>query len=446
MMAVTTETLFGTASATARPLPRGLGAGRTVLAGGLVIAAFFGVFGTWAAVAPLESAAIAQGVVSVDGRRKTVQHLEGGLVSEILVDEGAVVEAGQPLVRLDVTQTRAMLGRLRNQFNATAALIARLEAERDSADRIAFPDWMSDDDPAVASVMAGQRTIFEARRTSLSNQQAILGQRAAELREEIAGLEAAIATQDRQLALIQEEIGGVARLVDQGLERRPRLLELQRGAAEIEGFRAQNQGDIARARQNIGEAELQAVEVATERMGEVVEDLRDAETQSGDLEEQIGAAEDVLRRTDIVAPVAGTVVNLRLFTPGAVIQPGDKLMDIVPSGEPFVIEARVEPTDIDVVHPGLPAQVRFSAFNHGSTPTFEGEVRQVSADRLVDERTGQPYYMAQVTVAAGEVGGDGLTLYPGMPAEVMIVTGQHTTLEYLLKPIRNTLSRGLREG
>jgi HlyD family type I secretion membrane fusion protein len=419
--------------------------GSTIVAGLLLLAAFFCGFGFWAALAPLESAAIASGIIGVDGRRKTVQHLEGGIVAEILVDEGSVVAAGDPLVRLDDTQTRATLERLRAQLYAAAAVKARLITERDALDQIDFPSWLQDEaarDSEVAGTLAGQQRIFAAQRQTLASRSAILRQRIAQLHEEIAGLEAEIGAQDEQRKLIAEEIIGVRGLLAKGLERKPRLLELQRRAAEIDGARAQNRARIARAEQAIGEAKLEIEDLSTEHLHEVVRELGELETVLNDLRERIGAAEDVLRRTEVIAPVSGTVVDLRLFTTGGVIGPGDPILDLVPSEEALLVEAYVDPNDIDVVHPGLSAQVRLTAFNYRTTPTFSGIVHQVSADRLTNEQTGQAYYLARVALDEEASHSE---LYPGMPAEVMIVTGERTMLEYLLKPITATLHRALRE-
>ncbi|MBI4183886.1 MAG: HlyD family type I secretion periplasmic adaptor subunit [Proteobacteria bacterium] len=420
-----------------------------ILAGAAVIGLFFGAFGLWAGVAPLETATIAPGQVIVGGNRKTVQHFEGGIIDQILVSEGAGVEAGQVLIVLDETQPRAAYEMLSGRLRAASALEARLLAERDGRAAIAFPDWLVRlaQDPAVAEAMAGQRRIFEARREAIRNQIGILRQRIAQYREEITGLKAEIAAQNTQLRLAQEEHDGVKELVDKGLERKPRLLRLEREQAEISGALARNQAAIARAQQNIAEAELRIVDIGTTTLNEAVKDLRDAQADIFDLSERLRTAQDVLNRTLVVAPLSGTVVNLRVFTAGGVIAPGEKLMDIVPSEDELLIEARVEPVDIDVVHAGMRARVRLTSFSQRNFTPIEGEVVSISADRVVDERSGQSYYRARVRLTEDPATVlNGASLYPGMPAEVSILLGERTLLGYLSYPLVRTLHRALREG
>ena len=415
----------------------GLGIGWTVTVGLVVIAAFFGGLGRWATVSTLESAAIAPGVVSVASNRKTVQHLEGGIIGKILVRDGDEVTAGQVLFRLDDTQPRATLDLMRGRQRAAAALEARLVAERDGHDEITFPDWLltDRDDPKVAAVIDGETSIFDARRVTLASQIAVLGQRVAQVDEEIIGLGGQIAAEDVQLLLIAEEKHAVLVLVEKGLERKPRLLALQRRESEIVGSRSGNVAQIARVKQNIGEAHLRISELDTARINEVGEQLRAAQNELFDLAERIHAAEDILRRTAILAIQDGTVVNLQVHTPGGVIAPGAPLLDIVPSDDALIIEARVDPRDIDVVHWGLPARVHLTAFNQRSATPMNGRVLSVSADNIIDERTGQAYYLARIKLDKDPAeAGNGVSLYPGMQAEVMIVSGARTVLDYLLAP------------
>lgn len=425
-----------------------LGAAPTIGVGLLVLFLFFGVFGSWAAFAPLDSAAVASGIVSVDTNRKTVQHLEGGIVGAILVRDGDVVEAGQVLIRLDETQARASYDLLYGRWTSAKALEARLLAERDSKDGITFPAELLDrgQDAEVAELISGQINIFEARISALAGQIAILEQRVAQYAEEIKGLEGEIASQDTQLGLIKQEIDDVTTLYEKGLALKPRLLALQRNFAEIEGERNKNRAQIARARQSIGETRLQMNDLKATQTNEVVQELRDVQTELFDLSERLSAARDVLSRTEIRAPLAGTIVGLKMHTTGGVIVPREPLLNIVPSGDSLLIEARVDPADIDIVKVGLPAQVRITAFSQRDTPPIDGKVIAVSADRLTDERTGQDYYLARV-----ELTGDlqkalkGAPLHPGMQAEVMIVTGARTALDYLFKPITQSMNRALRE-
>lgn len=442
-------------SAPAAPMPQAeqsisdqLGTRKVVLVGTIIVLIFFGVFGAWAVFAPLDSAAIAVGTVEVENNRKIVQHLEGGIVKDILVRDGDEVKAGQTLIRLVGIQPRAQLQLIRGQRNALFARAARLRAERDGNSGISFPEELNvqSDDPRVQESMLGQLNIFEARRDAIDGQRRILGQRVAQFREEIIGLQAQIRSADEQLVLIDDELTGLQTLFDKGLTPKSRLLALQRRRAEIQGERGQNLSGIARAKQNITEAEIRIFELRTEQISEVVAELREVETELLDLEERLGAAVDVQRRTDVISPADGIVVDMQVTNVGAVIQPGERLLDVVPGNEKLVIEARVTPTDIDVVHPGLPAQVRLVAFNQRITPTVEGTVASVSADRLIDEATGESYYTARIEISnPDDPTLDGLVLLPGMPAEVLIRTGERTLVQYLVSPVQQSFTRSLTE-
>lgn len=442
-------------SAPAAPMPPAeesisdqLGTRRVVLVGTIILLIFFGFFGAWAVFAPLDSAAIASGTLAVENNRKVVQHLEGGIVKEILVRDGDAVKAGQPLIRLVGIQPRAQLQLIRGQRNALLARAARLRAERDGNAGLSFPEELTaqGDDPRVQESMLGQLNIFEARRDAIEGQRQILGQRVAPFREEIVGVQAQIRSADEQLVLIEDELTGLQTLFAKGLTPKSRLLALQRRKAEIQGERGQNLSAIARAKQNITEAEIRIFELRTEQVSEVVSELREVETELLDLQERLGAAEDVQRRTDVISPADGVVVDMQITNVGAVIQPGERLLDVVPGNEKLVIDARVTPTDIDVVHPGLPAQVRLVAFNQRITPTVEGTVASVSADRLIDEATGESYFTARIEISnPDDPTLDGLVLLPGMPAEVLIRTGERTLLQYLVSPVQQSFTRSLTE-
>lgn len=442
-------------SAPAAPMPPAeesisdqLGTRRVVLVGTIIVLIFFGFFGAWAVFAPLDSAAIASGTLAVENNRKVVQHLEGGIVKDILVRDGDEVKAGQTLIRLVGIQPRAQLQLIRGQRNALLARASRLRAERDGNTGLSFPEELTaqSDDPRVQESMLGQLNIFEARRDAIGGQRRILGQRVAQFREEIIGLQAQIRSADEQLVLIEDELVGLQTLFDKGLTPKSRLLALQRRRAEIQGERGQNLAAIARAKQNIAEAEIRIFELRTEQVSEVVGELREVETELLDLQERLGAAEDVQRRTDVISPADGVVVDMQVNNVGAVIQPGERLLDVVPGNEKLVIDARVTPTDIDVVYPGLPAQVRLVAFNQRITPTVEGTVASVSADRLIDEATGESYFTARIVISnPDDPSLEGLVLLPGMPAEVLIRTGERTLLQYLVSPVQQSFTRSLTE-
>jgi HlyD family secretion protein/epimerase transport system membrane fusion protein len=421
-----------------------------VLIGAAVVLAFFGGLGTWSYLAPLASAAIAPGVISPDGNRRTVQHLEGGIVREIRVRDGDRVDAGDPLMVLSDAQPQASHQLLMSQYRMLAATRARLQAEQLGRESPAFPDWLEAerDDSDVTALLETQAQLFETRRQTLQGRTDILRRRIAQLQEEIAGLEAEIASQTTQLGLIDEEIEGVSGLVAQGLERRPRLLALQRSRAEIEGALAQNRAAIARAEQAIGEAEIQILSLRVQRADEVAAELNQVQTELLTLEERLVASEDVLHRLVVAAPVGGTVMGLRFHSPGGVVGPGEPILDIVPFDEDLLVDARVSPLDIDVVRPGLKAQVHLSAYAQRDMPRIEGTVRQVSADSFVDEATGQSYYLARVEVDREWLHtlDQDIDLLPGMPAEVSIFTGEWTLLDYLADPVVSTIRRSMREG
>ncbi len=418
--------------------------GRLMAFGGMLIAVFIGGFALWAALAPLESAAIAAGVVGVSGERKTVQHLEGGIVAAIPVSEGDQVAAGDMVLLLDDTNPRTSLSLLEMQYHSALALEARLQAERDGLAAIRWPETLLAG-TAWEEVLATQERIFEARRGSLANETAIYKQRIGQLRRQAEGLEDHIESQDRQLALLAEEEEAARTLFEEGYERKPRLLAVQRRLAEVAGERARNAAEIARIDERIGETRLMMAQSGTERHTEVTTQLREVETRLSDVRERLIAARDVLARTRVVAPVSGTIMGLQVFTVGGVIAPGQELMDIVPEDDSLVVEARVAPTDIDSVAIGLPAQVRLTAFSLLTTPPLDGKVIRISADRFTDRESGASWYEARVALDPGQPELADLELLPGMPAEVMILTGASSPIEYLLKPILASFRRALRE-
>ena len=419
-----------------------------LLAGTAVALAFFAGFCGWAATAPLAGAAVAPALVAPEGSRKTVQHLEGGIVRRILVHDGSLVAAGQPLVELDDTRARAEHAALLAEWRAAKASEARILAEQADRTEPEFPAELLDaahDDPALAQLLAGEVDRLSTRRASLRDQQAILANRVAQAEAEIAGLEAEIASAHTQLGLIGEEIEIVERLLAKGLERKPRLLALLRSKTQIEGAIAANRADIARAGQVIAEARQQSLSLESSRAEEIAAELAEMRKSLAGLAEKIRATADQLARIVVTAPVDGTVVDVRIKTIGGVIEPGAPLLDLVPAGGELLLEARVAPVDIDEVHPGLRAQVHLLAYQSRNLRRIEGEVRGVSADRLEDAATRQPYYLAKVAVDRAALPA-GIIMTAGMPADVMIVTGERTLLQYLLRPITDTLRRGLRES
>jgi len=422
--------------------------GAPLAAGAFLLIAFFAGFGGWAALAPLSSATVAEGVIRVETHRKTVQHLEGGIVREILINEGDKVTAGQVLMRLDKTQSGTTVSVLQDQQDALLALQARLEAERDGLDAIQFPPELSarQSDPKVATVVGGQQKIFDTRRQSLRAQLGIVSQRVEQLGSEIAGHKAQLVSANEQIQLTQEEIATVTDLLNRGLERKPRLLALQRQQSYREGSRGEQLGAIAKAQQEIGEAKLQSADLLDKRSSEIALELRDTQSRLLENRQKLGAAVDVDNRMEVVAPVSGQVVDLKVHTLGGVVRPGDALLDIVPQSDELVVEARVRPVDIDAVHAGQSAQVALTAYKQRTTPRLDGRLATVSADALIDESRHISYYSAEIHIDSSELAKlNGVQLYPGMPAEVMIVTGERTLLQYFIQPVIDSFHRAFRE-
>lgn len=425
------------------PFGRGL-----VLAGFAVIALFAGSFYVWAASAPIEGAVVAPGIISVDTSVRTVQHLEGGIVQDILVRDGDPVEAGQVLIRLQDTVPSSSLNEVRAQYFETLATEARLLAEQQHREAISFPDELVQKvgDQAVQSAMAGQRGIFDSRRTLMSDRLSIFERTTAGLRTEIEGLEGQIAASESRRRLLGEELADVQRLFDRNLTDKPRLLQLQRDSAQLEGEIASYRAAIGTAEQKIEETALRRSELQNATETEVVQQLRDSRARAYELSQRLAAATDVMGRTEIRSPVSGVVTGLQVHTVGGVIAAGQPLMDVVPISDKLVVQATIDPLDIDQVSAGQDAQVWLSALNRRSQSPIEGVVRTVSADRLVDPQTGAPYYLARVELDRAEIAKGGLPLQPGMSAEVMIHTGARTTLDYLLSPITQFMTRAMREG
>jgi epimerase transport system membrane fusion protein len=413
-----------------------------------ILLAGVGGFGAWAALAPIDSAAVAPGVVTVELNRKTVQHLEGGIVREILVREGDRVAPGDLLVRLDDTQALAQREIVRSQYLAGRALEARLVAERDGYREVVFPDDLlaAVDDPRVTEAIAGQQQVFAARAKTLSGETEVLAQRIEQLNEQIRGLEALSASKISRIASYQTEIKDFQKLFDKGLTDRLRLREMERLAAELEGERAEHQAAVAAARVKIGETRLEMVQLQRRQQTEVTQELRDVQAKLFDLRERMRALEDTVARTEVKAPVGGAVVGLAVHTVGGVVNPGGRILDIVPQDDRLIVEAHVSPNDADRVSSRLEAQLRFSAFNLRTTPTVAGRVVTVSGDRIADPATKESYYLARIEVTREGIEDlRGLSLLPGMPVDVMIKTGERTFFEYLLKPLTDRVAKAFRE-
>lgn len=430
------------------PGPHCIGLRPFVIFGISVIAIFFGGLIGWSALAPLDSAAVAPGVVSLDTNRKTIQHLEGGIISEILVGEGDEVKVGRVLLRLDQLQASAILERLRGTHEGLSANAARLAAERDGLEVLAFPEWMERrrDEARVAKLLDTQTNVFEAGQRRYDGYVSIYEQQIAQQQEEIKGFKGQIAAEDTQLRLIREELTDMRQLYAKRLIPKSRLLALERHEAELAGNRSHHQAAIARAEQSIGEKKIRIAELDTARANEAVEKLQDVQGRILELEERTRAAEDVLKRTEIRAPVSGSVLGLNVHTAGGVISPGEPLMDIVPTDERLIIEVEIDPSDIEAVVPGQATQVRLTAFQQRNLAPLEGRLISVSADRMIDEREDRAFYLGRIELLVDpSTALEGSIIQPGMQAEVIILTGRSTVFDYIMRPVSQTFERAFRE-
>lgn len=411
----------------------------------LIFFLVFGVFGVWAAVAPIDGAANAPGTVIVRSNRQVVQHLEGGIVSEIRARNGDRVEAGDPLLVLDNTQSLAQLEIARAQYIAMRALEARLIAERDGLDRVEFPLELSALEGEARMEMASQEAVFQTRKNSLEGSIEVLEQRIEQLESRLDGMRAMRESREDLAASFAEELDDVSALLAEGFSDKNRLRELQRSAATLRGEAAELTANISSTEMEIGETRLQILQQEREFQNEVAGLLSETQTDIRDVSERMNALRDVVSRTVITAPVTGIVNGLQVHTIGGVISPGNPIADIVPQAEELIVEARVAPIDIDRVMVGQQATIRFSSFS-SSVPNIVGEVIHVSADSFTDQNTGASYYTARVEVTPeGLTDLGNLTLVPGMPAEVFIATGSRTFMQYLMKPFSNAIARSFRE-
>ena len=422
---------------------------RQILGGIAVIGLLGGGVGGWASTTSLAGAVIAPGQIVVDSNVKKVQHPTGGIVGEIRVKDGSHVKEGDLLMKLDETVTRANLAVLTTQIDELEARQARLGAERDGFNAIQFPATLTARAivPGVAAAMAGERGLFEARRTAIGGQKAQLTEKLAQLRNQIRGLEAQIASKQAQSVLIKKELGGVEQLFKQQLVPLQRLTVLQREAARLEGEEGLYISTIAKTKGQITETELQIISLDDTMRKEVATELREAQGKIGELTERKVAAEDQLKRVDIRAPQSGIVHQMTAHTVGGVVTPAEPIMLIVPQADELVVEAKVSPQDIDQVRVSQRVKLRFTALHQATTPELTAQVSRVAADLSKDQQTGATYYIARVTLPPSELAKlGGKDLLPGMPVEAYIQTGDRTALSYLFKPLENQIARAFREG
>jgi HlyD family secretion protein len=412
------------------------------------IALGFGAFGLWAAQAPLDSAAIAQGTIEVESRKKPIQHLEGGIIREILVRESEAVKEGQLLFRLEPTQALANAELLRKQLDAALAQEARLVAEVEGRAEIVLSAALVARSavPETTAVIADQQKQFAERRHSLLNQVRILEARIDQTNQEIVGRqrqEAALTEQKKSLA---EELAVDDSLAHKGYFPRNKLRALERERARLQGEEGRAQADIARSREAIEEARLQIAQLEQRFREEASQGLTDVRVRLSDLREKLSVAEDVLTRVEVRAPKSGVVQNLKVTTPGAVVRPGDTIGELVPVGDSLIVAAQISPLDIDAVSPGQVAEVRLPALAPRRSRAVLGRVDKVSPDTIVNEATKQPVYLAQIVVDQSKIPAEtAARLVPGMQADVLIATGERTLLEYLSDPLSRIFAKSLRE-
>ena len=429
-------------------LDRALDMRPLVRAGLAVIVAGVLGLGGWAAFARLSGAVIAPGFVKIDLNRKVVQHQEGGIVREIHVRDGDHVKQGQPLVVLEDVRVDATLDMLSTQLIAERAKSARLAAEAAYSAKIAFPRDIlrRENELKVTETLERERALFQTRRAAVESQIALLRRQTHEIGDEAAALNDQIAAEGRALELQREELRANEDLLRQNYVQKTRVITLQRAVAEYQAKHGEHRAELAKARQRTSEVDLRIVSAQNAYKQTAIDELKDTTAKIFDLEEKLRPTRDASQRQQVVAPIAGEVVGLRVFTPGAVVGPRDVLMEVVPNAKVLIVEARIRPEDINHVRPGSEADIRLTAYKQRSTPLVQGSVTYVSGDRMVDTQTGTPYYVVHVDVPMAALAHAGnLKLQAGMPAEIFIRTDSRTAFDYLLAPVTSYFRRAARE-
>jgi len=417
-------------------------------AGYTLIAMTFGVAGVWAAVAKLDKAVIATGFVETETNRKTVQHLEGGIVRQILIKEGDHVAEGQVLFRLEQVQAEANNESLSNQLDSALALEARLVAERDGAREISWPKEFTDRlvEPTLSHTLDDQIHQFEERRGSLEGQKNVIESRIVQLHKEIDGISIEKTSTESQTTYINQELVGLRELAGKNLVPVTRVYAMERERTRLEGSVGRAVADMAKAESSIDEMNIQIQELTQKFQEEVASSLLDARQKIADLRERLSVSQDVVNRLAITAPRAGMVQNLKVFTIGQVLRGGEPLLDIVPDNDALVVHAEFSTTDIDNVFAGMTSEVRFPAFHSRTIPVMLGKIESISHDRLLDESTHQYYYLGLVSLNRGDIPDEYRSrVRAGMPAEIIVSSGERTVLNYLVGPLSSSLRKTFRE-
>ena len=434
----------------APPDPKRWSVRKPIIVGILAMVALFGGFGVWAVQSRIAGAVVATGQVEVEQQRQVVQHPDGGVVEEILVREGQQVEGGDILVRLDGTLLRTELAIVEGQYFEILARRGRLEAERGDTSEASFPQELleaAQGDDKLTGLIEGQRSLFVARRDTLTQSLEQLQKQSEQVSAQIVGIDAQLRALEAQRGLIQEELEDQQSLLARGLAQAPRVLALQREAASIDGQIGELQASRAASETRQTEIDVERLRLTAERREEAETQLRDLGYRELELAERRRSLTEQINRLDIRAPVGGVVYDLQVTTPRSVIRPADPLLYIIPQDRPLVIGARIATINVDEVQIGQPVVLRFSAFSSRTTPEIDGQISRVSADALTDEQTGATYYRSEVVIPAEQLEklGD-LALVPGMPVEVYIQTGERSPMTYLLKPMADYFNRAFREN
>lgn len=417
-----------------------LGIGLMLLAGGTVA--------SWGITTQIAGAVIAEGRVVVQSNSKKVQHPGGGVIGELLVKNGDTVKAGDLLLRLDETQTRANLTIIQSSLDELLMRQARLEAEKDGASAIMVPRELEtvQSQETSAALVTGEVRLFELRRESREGQKAQLQERIIQLEQEVIGLFEQQTAKDKEIAFIRRELKGIQTLWNQQLIPLTRLMQLEREAARLEGQRGQYLATIAQARGKIAETRLSIIQIDQDLRSSVAQEISEVRGKISELRERLVAAEDQLRRIDIRAPQTGVVHQLAVHTVGGVIGPGELIMLIIPQDDVLEVETKVNPGDVDQVYVSQVVSLRLSAFRLEETPELTGSIRSVSADLTIDEKTGASFYTARIMIPTSELSKlDGLALVPGMPVEAFIRTEDRTVVSYLIKPLSDQVAKAFRD-
>jgi HlyD family secretion protein len=414
------------------------------LAGYGLIFLTFGVAGGWAAVAKIDRAVVAPAFISTETNKKTVQHLEGGIVQEILVKEGERIEQGQVLVRLEKVQAQANSDLLGGQLRSSLALEARLLAERDNRDSITWPSEFDhyEQDPIFAKLVEDEVGQFNERRSSLSGQIQILEAKASQLKTEIEGIQIERISTEGQVKYINEELVSLRKLLARQLVPSNRVFSMERERTRLEGVIGKTISDMAKAQGAINEIHVQIAQLRQKFLEEVANSLLEVRQKIADYRQRGIVARDVLRRVDVVSPRAGTVQNMKVFSLGQVLRPGEALLDIIPDDERLIVQAQFSTSDIDSVHQGQNAEIRFPAFHSRTLPVMMGVIETLSHDRLLDEASKQQYYLGRISISRADIPQNyRARLQAGMPAEVIVSGGERTALEYLVSPLSSSLRK-----